>query len=125
MIELRYTKPLPTLRCWSAPPEPHVREAWKREHFRPEPPRPAPVADPARGAIVADWEGVVVNGRLYSVQGAEALEHVRRGAGPEQLAELMGQPGHRGWMAMHAHYARHIAEGPVAGISGSSAGGTQ
>lgn len=72
---------------------------------------------------MADWQGVVIDGRLYSEAGAIALEHVRRGAGPVEMATLMGYPperhGHRGWLCMHHHYARHIAEGPADPVSTS------
>ena len=60
------------------------------------------------------WRGVVTGRRLYSKDGAVALEFVRVGVTANDLAEAMGQPGHRGWAMVWSHYARHIAEGPLA-----------
>ena len=110
-MTVRYTPLLPRLACACDEPAP-----WTRVPPR-EPPkrRRADTGDIRPGSsIVADLELVATDGRLYTAVGAQALEHVRRGAGPEQLAELMGKPGHRGWMAMHSHYAAHIAAGPIA-----------
>jgi hypothetical protein len=55
------------------------------------------------------WRGVVVDGRLYSKDGAIAYRHVRNGAGPADLARLMGKPA---WARMWHYYAAHVAEGP-------------
>jgi hypothetical protein len=57
------------------------------------------------------WTGKIIDGRLYSHDGARAYEHVKAGADPEQLQTLMG--GGRGWLLVHHHYARHLAEGPL------------
>ena len=60
------------------------------------------------------WRGVVVDGRLYSKDGAIAYRHVCNGAGPADLARLMG-PGRDypdAWARMWPQYAALVAAGP-------------
>jgi hypothetical protein len=53
------------------------------------------------------FEFEIIDGGMYTVIGAKALEHVRSGLTPAELVAVMG--GDPVWASMHRVYARDLA----------------